>query len=238
MCPDYIPPKNAQTPNVVPRPQGEPQSHPGSAGSEPHFKKLQVIPDHNQDGKALLEKTNLLVGWEEGHSVSVAQRGEVGPFWDTAECCMLEPEPWSSSPKSTAPLGEVIPEEEEEATQLRLLPPPPGWDHHCELRKPGACVGWAGEACRPSCPLPWKGRWASTPSLLSAAHRTRGWVTAGDGGVVAGGFPLNRRLSSRDLTGRDHSRARAFPDGPLSPPWSHVPLELPAKRAPSASGPG
>ena len=60
----------------------------------------------------------------------------------------------------------------------------------------------------------------------------------GDGGVVAGGFPLNRRLSSRDLTGRDHSRARAFPDGPLSPPWSHVPLELPAKRAPSASGPG
>ena len=85
-----------------------------------------MIPAHSQDGEALLEVTGLLVGWEEGHSVSVAQRGEEGPFWDTAERCMLEPEPWSSGPKSTAPLGEVIPEEEEEATRPRLLPPPPG----------------------------------------------------------------------------------------------------------------
>lgn len=76
------------------------------------------------------------------------------------------------------------------------------------------------------------------PSRLSAAHGTRGWITAGDGGVVVGGFRLNRRLSSRELTGHDHSRARAFPDGPLSPPWSHVPLELPAMGTPLASGLG
>lgn len=60
----------------------------------------------------------------------------------------------------------------------------------------------------------------------------------GGQGAAVGGFHLNRRLSSRELTGHDHSRARASPDGPLSPPWSHVPLELPARRAPSASGPG
>lgn len=229
-------PKNAQTTNVVRRPQGEPQPRPGPAGSEPRFKKLQVIPAHSQDGEALLEMTGLLVGWEEGHSVSVAQRGEVGPFWDTAERRMLEPEPWSSGPRSTALLGEVAPEEEE-AARPRLLPPP-GWDHHCELGKPGARVGWAGEACLPSCPPPWRERWASTPSRLSAAHRTRRWITAGDEGVVVGGFRLNRRLSSRELTGHDHSRPRAFPDRHLSPPWSHVPLELPARGTPSASGLG
>lgn len=168
---------------------------------------------------------------------SLVQRREVGPFWDTAECCMLEPEPWCSGPKFTALPGEVI-LEEEEATWPRLLLPPSGWDHRCELGKPGARVGWAGEVCLPSCPPPWRGRWASASSLLSAAHRTRGWITVGDGGVAVGGFHLNRRLSSRELTGHDHSRARAFPDGPLSPPWSHVPLELPARGAPSASGPG
>lgn len=67
---------------------------------------------------------------------SLVQRGEVGPSWDTAERCTLEPEPWYSGPKFTAPPEEVIPEEEEEATRPRLLPPLPGWDHRCELRKP------------------------------------------------------------------------------------------------------
>lgn len=183
--------------------------------------------------------TNLLVGWKEGHSVSVAQRGEVGPFWDTAECCTLEPEPWSSGPKSTAPSGGSDPRGGGGG------PPSSGC---CLLLLAGTITVSSGSGIL--CGMGRGGMLAflpsaleeevgKHPSLLSAAHRTRGWVTVGDGGQCGGGGlpPKSCRLSSRELTGRDHSRARAF-QMDLLPPWSHVPLELPCQESPLSLGAG
>lgn len=94
--------------------------HPESAGSEPHFKKLQVILITIRMEKALLEMTKPPQWGGKRDIQSVWLREGKWAHSGTQQNAVRQPEPWSSPvPAHCLLWGKWDPEEEEEATCAR-----------------------------------------------------------------------------------------------------------------------